>query len=227
MALNQPKPCGRGAGGNSPGRHGSRPERASGANASVTDCLLMVQKGLQHNALVVFFELLVWFYLSKLICMSNSTLPIRVATSADAAAITAVINAAFRIAEGFFIESKRITEAEVEESLEKGAFLLAENAEKLNGCVYVEMRGTRSYLGLLSVDPECQQGGIGSLLMNEAERYCRERGSQFMDILIVHLREDLPSFYKKRGYTEDGTSPFPADVKTLMPVHFINMSKRL
>lgn len=159
--------------------------------------------------------------------MTNITLPIRVATSTDAARITAVINAAFRIAEGFFIDSSRITEAEVKESLAKGDFLLAENGEKLLGCVYVEMRGTRSYLGLLSVDPECQQGGIGSLLMNEAERYCRKRGSKFMDILIVHLREELPSYYKKRGYTENGTSPFPADVETRVPVHFINMSKPL
>ena len=159
--------------------------------------------------------------------MTNTTLPIRVATSADAAAITAVINAAFRIAEGFFIDSKRITEAEVEESMAKGAFLLAENGEQLQGCVYVEMRGTRSYLGLLSVDPQLQQGGLGSLLMQEGERYCRERGSRFMDILIVHLREELPQFYKKRGYIENGTSPFPADVETLLPVHFINMSKPL
>ena len=159
--------------------------------------------------------------------MTNSTLPIRVATSADAAQITAVINAAFRIAEGFFIESSRITVAEVEESLKKGAFLLAEDGEKLLGCVYVEMRGTRSYLGLLSVDPECQQGGVGSLLMREAEQYCRERGSQYMDILIVHVREELPAYYKKRGYIENGTSAFPADVKTLIPVHFINMSKPL
>ena len=159
--------------------------------------------------------------------MTNTTLPIRVATSADAARITAVINAAFRIAEGFFIDANRINEAEVDESLAKGDFLLAENGEKLLGCVYVEMRETRSYLGLLSVDPECQQGGLGSLLMNEAEQYCRERGSQFMDILIDQLREDLPQFYKKRGYTEDGTSPFPADVETRVPVHFINMSKPL
>ena len=159
--------------------------------------------------------------------MTNNTLPVRVATSADAARITAVINAAFHIAESFFIDSNRITEAEVEESLSKGDFLLAENGEKLLGCVYVEMRGARSYLGLLSVDPECQQVGVGSLLMNEAERYCRDRGSQFMDILIVHLREDLPPYYKKRGYTENGTSPFPADVETRVPVHFINMSKPL
>jgi len=159
--------------------------------------------------------------------MANTTVPIRIATAADAARITAVINAAFRIVEGFFIASERITKAEVEESLGKGDFLLAEIDEKLNGCVYVEMRGTRSYLGLLSVDPASQQSGLGSLLMQEAEQYCRERGSRFMDILIVNLRDELPPFYKKHGYLENGTSPFPADVETLVPVHFINMSKPL
>ena len=159
--------------------------------------------------------------------MTNMTVPIRVATAADTAQITEVINAAFRIVEGFFIASERITEAEVAESLGKGDFLLAEIDEKLNGCVYVEMRGTRSYLGLLSVDPACQQSGLGSLLMQEAEQYCRERGSRFMDILIVNLRDDLPPFYKKRGYLENGTSPFPADVETILPIHFINMSKPL
>jgi len=159
--------------------------------------------------------------------MTNKTVPIRAATSADSAKITDVINLAFRIAEGFFIESNRITVKEVEESLKKGDFLLAEVNDRLHGCVYVEMRGARSYLGLLSVDPACQQSGLGSLLMNEAEQYCRTRGSQCMDILIVHLRDELPSFYRKRGYVENGTSPFPEDVKTKVPVHFINMSKPL
>ncbi len=152
---------------------------------------------------------------------------IRIATARDAPQITAVINAAFRIAEGFFIDGNRITQAEVEESLTKGAFLLAETDGKLNGCVYVEMRGERSYLGLLSVDPTFQQGGLGSRLMIEAERYCRERGSHSMDILIVSLREELPAFYEKRGYIHNGTTPFPADVPVRIPCHFINMSKPL
>ena len=154
-------------------------------------------------------------------------LSIRSAEVADAPQITAVINAAFRIAEEFFIDGNRITQAEVEESLSKGVFLLAEVNGKLNGCVYVELRGERSYLGLLSVDPTCQQGGLGSALMSEAEKYCRERGSRGMDILIVSLREDLPSFYQKRGYVESGMSPFPPDVPTKIPCHFINMSKSL
>jgi hypothetical protein len=60
MALNHPKPFGLGAGGNSPSRHGSSPERAS---IWTVDGVLIGLKRLQHKALVVFFELLVWFYL--------------------------------------------------------------------------------------------------------------------------------------------------------------------
>ena len=157
----------------------------------------------------------------------TSTVPIRLAVVADAEKITNIINAAFHIVEGFFIDGPRIDQTEVEQLLDKGAFLLAEAGDKLNGCVYVELRGERSYLGLLSVDPTCQRGGLGSLLMSEAEKYCRERGSQFMDILIVNLRTDLPAFYQRRGYFENGTAPFPTDVVTKIPCHFINMSKAL
>ena len=157
----------------------------------------------------------------------TSTVPIRVAAPADAAKITSVINSAFRIAEEFFVDGARISQAEVEQLLVKGAFLLAETGDKLNGCVYVELRGERSYLGLLSVDPSSQKSGLGSILMLEAENYCRERRSRFMDILIVNLREELPAFYRRRGYVENGTTPFPEDVPTKVPCHFINMTKPL
>jgi len=173
------------------------------------------------NPLVVCFEPLLLFYLM------NATVPIRLAAPVDAAKITAVINTAFGIAELFFVDGPRISQAEVEQLLTKGNFLLAESDGQLNGCVYVEMRGERSYLGLLSVNPACQQAGLGSLLMTAAENYCRERGSRFMDIYIVNLRKELPRFYGRRGYVETGTTPFPADIQTKMPCHFINMSKPL
>jgi len=157
----------------------------------------------------------------------TSTISIRTAAPADAAKITDVINAAFRVAEEFFIDGLRIGQAEVEQLLGKGAFLLAETGDKLSGSVYVEMRGERSYLGLLSVDPASQKSGLGSLLMNEAENYCRQRGSRFMDIYIVNLRQELPPYYRRRGYVENGTTPFPADVPVKIPCHFINMAKPL
>lgn len=152
---------------------------------------------------------------------------IRTATNSDDEQITSVINAAFKIAEGFFVDGNRISREEVGQHLEKGVFLVAENENEITGCVYLEPRGERAYLGLLSVDPAIQQSGLGSQLMTAGEDYCREQGARFMDIYIVNLRTELPAFYRKRGYVENGTTPFPADVPTKQPCHFINMSKPL
>jgi N-acetylglutamate synthase-like GNAT family acetyltransferase len=157
----------------------------------------------------------------------NSPFTIRLATKADAEKIVALINDAFRMAESFFIDGDRITLKEVLENLESGEFLLGEDSNRLIACVYLEPRGERTYLGLLSVDPTLQKSGIGSLLMNAAEDRWRERNAKYIDILTVSLREELPAFYGKRGYVTTGTSPFPPDVKTKLPVHFVQMSKRL
>ena len=152
---------------------------------------------------------------------------IRIASSADDQKITDVINAAFKIAEGFFVDGNRITLEEVQRHRASGTFLVAESDDGIDGCVYLEPRGERAYLGLLSVDPARQQGGLGSRLMEAGEEYCRERGARFMDIYIVNLRTELPAFYEHRGYAENGTTPFPADVPTKQACHFINMTKPL
>ncbi len=152
---------------------------------------------------------------------------VRIADMADVGEITLLINSAFRSAEGFFVEGDRIETKEVIEKLSTGKFLLAEAEGTLIGCVYVEPRSERAYLGLLSVDPSRQQSGVGSLLMAEAENHCRGIGCRFMDIKLVNLRHELPGFYQKRGYVETGTSSFPADVATKEPCHFIDMAKPL
>jgi predicted N-acetyltransferase YhbS len=152
---------------------------------------------------------------------------IRNANLSDDEQITAVINTAFKIVEEFFVDGNRISRAEVRQHMETGFFLVAETENRITGCVYLEPRGERAYLGLLSVDPTIQQGGLGSQLMTAGEDFCRARGARFMDILIVNLRADLPAFYSKRGYVANGTTPFPEDVPTKQPCHFINMSKPL
>ena len=158
--------------------------------------------------------------------MSNS-LRIRKADEADAETIAAVINHAFTEVEQFFVEGDRITIDEVLSNLRAGAFLVAENDEAMLGCVYVEPRGERSYLGLLSVNPRQQHRGTGLRLMSAAEEYCRTAGARFMDIKIVNLRTELPDFYRKRGYVETGSSPFPPEIDTKLPCYFIDMSKPL
>jgi GNAT superfamily N-acetyltransferase len=158
---------------------------------------------------------------------ASGSVRVRIAGSDDAERIKDLINAAFRLVEEFFVDGDRIELAEVRESLKKGKFLLAEVDGTIRGCVYIEPRGDRSYLGLLAVDPHRQQAGLGSLLMDFAENYCRDLSCRFMDIKVVNLREGLPSFYAKRGYIQTGTSPFPPEVDTKLACYFIDMSKPL
>jgi GNAT superfamily N-acetyltransferase len=162
----------------------------------------------------------------------NQPVHTRIAEASDARQIMAVINSAFKVAEEFFCFEDRIALEEVERLFTTGTFLIAEARERgdrvLAGCVYVELKdGDRSYLGLLSVDPLQQQGGLGSLLMTAAEKHCRDLGCRFMDIWIVNLRTELTPFYHRRGYVETGTLPFPSDVQTKLPCHFITMAKPL
>jgi len=152
---------------------------------------------------------------------------VRIAAIEDVEVITGVINAAFRKAESFFIERDRIDAESVRALMAKGQFLLDEDNGTLIGCVYVERRGERTYLGLLAVDPERQGSGTGSQLMTAAEQHCAKAGSRFMDLRIVNLRTENHAFYKRRGYLETGTEPFPAELTTKLPCHFVNMSKPL
>ena len=157
---------------------------------------------------------------------------LRVAEADDIQTIARLINTAFRI-ERFFIDGDRINEEMVRGLFGEGKFLLAEDAAGgaaagcVAGCVYVELRGERGYLGLLSVEPARQRAGIGRRLAIAAEDYLRTTGCRAVDLAIVNLRPELLPFYRRLGYTETGTAPFPADKHPKLPCHFITMSKTL
>ena len=150
----------------------------------------------------------------------------RLATEADAEAISTLVNAAFKV-ERFFIDRDRIDPGKVREMLGTGKYLLVEDNGTLIGCVYVELRGQRAYFGLLGVDPSRQGQGLGRKMVEEAESYARAAGCEFIDLRIVNLRTELPPFYRRLGYMETGTEPFAADAKPSRPCHFIKMSKPL
>lgn len=152
---------------------------------------------------------------------------VRSAKASDADKLVELINSAFRPAEGYIIGRDRIDLETVESLFRKGEFLIAEDDGALAGCVYLEPRGDRTYLGLLSVAPDRQKAGVGSLLVKESERRCAAAGSRFMDLRTINLREDNRAFYKHRGYVEIGTEPLPAELTTKVPCHFINLSKPL
>ena len=151
---------------------------------------------------------------------------VRIAGPVEAEAIAALINRAF-VVEKFFIDGDRIDVAEVRERSRQGWFLTIGSEGALHGCVYVERRGSRAYLGLLSVDPARQGTGLGARLVAAAEDHARAHNLDAMDLNIVNVREELPPFYRKLGYVESGISPFEPEGVTRIPCHFVKMSKVL
>ena len=155
-------------------------------------------------------------------------LEIRFAEESDLPALTELINRAFKV-EAFFIVRDRLILEEALDYFRKGRFLVAEEDGTIAGVVYVELRGERSYLGLLSVNPEMQKTGLGRRLTATAEEFAREMGSHHMDLTVVNLRTELPPFYRKLGYVEDGTAPIRPEMvaRVTQPCHFIRMTKAL
>jgi N-acetylglutamate synthase-like GNAT family acetyltransferase len=152
----------------------------------------------------------------------------RFATETDLPAVMALINKAFKV-EAFFIVRDRLTPEEILAYFKKGRFLIAEENNTPAGVVYVEMRGDRCYFGLLSVDLTRQKSGLGRRLIAAAEEFAREMGARHMDITVVNLRTELPPFYRKLGYTDNGTEPVRIEMipRLLQPAHFIKMTKPL
>ena len=151
---------------------------------------------------------------------------LRTAGTEDADRLAALINAAYRV-EDFFKIGDRIDAGGVRQEMERGRFLVLEDDAGMAGCVYLEVRGEIGYFGLLSVDPGRQGHGFGTTLLRAAEEFCRGAGCRTMEILVVNLRTELPPYYRRHGYTEVDTRPFPDDERTSRPCHFVVMRKPL
>ncbi|MEO5800493.1 MAG: GNAT family N-acetyltransferase [Gemmatimonadales bacterium] len=156
---------------------------------------------------------------------------LRVATLADIPELARVINAAYR-AEDFFINGDRTNAADLAQRIEgeSGGFFVLDDpqrADVLLGAVYVELRGTRGYFGMLSVDPARHGEGIARMLIEGTERYCAANGCEAMELDVVNLREELPGFYSRFGYTVGEEYPFPDPAKLSRPAHLVRWSKAL
>ncbi|HJX97143.1 MAG TPA: GNAT family N-acetyltransferase [Candidatus Acidoferrum sp.] len=156
----------------------------------------------------------------------DESISIRAAVSGDVPALVKLINAAF-IVEQFVFDGDRINAEETQAFMETGQFLVAHDSAGFAGCVYLEIRKDRGYLGLLAVDPQRQGTGLGRKLVAAAEDYFRAADCCAVDLRVISQRTPLPSFYRRLGYVEIGTAPFSPPLQTKVPGHYIVMSKRL
>jgi GNAT superfamily N-acetyltransferase len=148
-------------------------------------------------------------------------LPCRLAAAADAAAVAALVNSAYRgdsSCEGWTTEAHLLAGQRVDAdwiveiiSAPGSVMLLHEQGGAPIACVHLERTGEDCYLGMLTIKPTLQGGGLGRQLLEAAEAWAVAHWtSRSMHMTVLVQRPELLAWYERRGYSRSGTrKPFP------------------
>ena len=154
--------------------------------------------------------------------MTDDQWIIRPATMADVAPLRDLIESGYRGAaarggwthEADLLDGQRSDEAMLADAI--GApdrlILLAQANGGLIGCVEIaRVADGRSYLGLLTVAPARQRGGLGKALLSAAEDQAMAHfAAAFIEMTVIRQRAELIAYYARRGYHPTGERrPFP------------------
>lgn len=165
------------------------------------------------------------------------------ASSADIPAIRDLLNGAYRgegskkgwTTEAHLIEGDaRTDDTSLAEVMQRpGSVLLKYTSADgdLVGCVNLQQDGTKIYLGMFSVSPLLQGGGIGKKLLKASEEYALQVNCHAIYMRVVSVRTELIDWYKRHGYVDTGQrDPFEEDGssgKHLQKLEFMIMEKEL
>ena len=151
---------------------------------------------------------------------------VRRASESDIPELVAVVNAAFQVERDFRL-GDRTSPAEIARLMQNSTFFVAVKDERIAGAVLVRVNGTTGYFGMLAVDPTLQRAGIGRMLREAAENYCRERGCTEMTLSTGSVRHELLSYYRKSGYQIRSIEPAPEAGPFSKTIEIVRMAKPL
>ena len=145
----------------------------------------------------------------------------RPARAADIDAIVRLVESAYRgdasrggwTTEADLLDGRRADAGMVRDLITDpaGSVLLLTDDDAVVGCCHLERRGERVYLGMFAVDPGRQSRGLGSALLDAAERAARDWGATRLELTVLNHRPELRAWYERRGFELTGvTVPFPA-----------------
>ncbi|MBM4795928.1 GNAT family N-acetyltransferase [Streptomyces sioyaensis] len=153
--------------------------------------------------------------------MPTSELTFRTALDADVPGLVELIESAYRgdtsragwTTEADLLAGQRTDPDGVTAVVRKadGRLLIAERDGELIACCQLEHRGDHAYFGMFAVRPQLQGGGLGKVIIAEAERIARETwGVREMRMTVIRQRDELIAWYERRGYRRTGQlTPFP------------------
>jgi ribosomal protein S18 acetylase RimI-like enzyme len=137
------------------------------------------------------------------------------ATLADVPELVVLINSSYRgesskkgwTTEANLIGGQRIdNEGLTEQMADPNAVILKNTNDegKITGCVYLQKRGDKLYLGMLTVSPVLQANGLGRQLLQAAEEYARSINYHTITMTVITTRTELLEWYERRGYSKTG-----------------------
>ncbi|MGZ3776070.1 MAG: GNAT family N-acetyltransferase [Mucilaginibacter sp.] len=138
------------------------------------------------------------------------------ATLSDAAELTALVNSAYRgessqqgwTTESHLLDGIRIdgpTMAEYFQAADTTILKYTDEGGRIIACVYLQkFSNKRLYLGMLSVSPTLQAGGVGRQLLHEAEVWAEKLDCKTIFMTVITSRNELIDWYKRRGYIDTG-----------------------
>ena len=145
----------------------------------------------------------------------------RPATTADAPALVALVNSAYRgdssragwTTEADLLGGQRIDVEGLTETIAgPGNVILVHERDQVPvACVHLERTGEDCYLGMLTIQPTRQGAGLGRQMLGIAERWAIEHwSSRTMQMTVIVQRTELIAWYERRGYRRTGErKPFP------------------
>jgi GNAT superfamily N-acetyltransferase len=75
--------------------------------------------------------------------------------------------------------------------------------------VYLKEEEENLYLGMLSVRPTLQAGGIGKYILHYSEERAKAIGKKFVRMTVINVRSELIAWYNRHGYLPTGeTEPW-------------------
>jgi ribosomal protein S18 acetylase RimI-like enzyme len=82
--------------------------------------------------------------------------------------------------------------------------------QEIIGCVMLVKKTDKLYLGMLTVSPDLQGGGIGKKLLKAADNFAKENDYSKIGMTVISVRTELINWYKRHGYVDTGEKePFP------------------
>ena len=142
-------------------------------------------------------------------------MPITKATLADAAELTRLVNSGYHgesskqgwTTEADILGGIRIDEMTMIKYFQDPYITILKYVNEegaIIGCVYLEVKEQRLYLGMLTVSPALQANGIGRQLLNEAAAVATQLNCSSIYMTVISIRSELIEWYKRRGYKFTG-----------------------